>query len=252
LGNGNTVGVIPYAVGGGISFLTGIIGFASDQILAAKIITADGRLVNTSANVEPDLLWAIKGAGQFFGVVLELTLKTYPLSLVGIPSGAHWIGRFAYSLDKAEEVGNALERLMVTTKHNTSGVVMVMAPPPAFQPMLAVAAHFIGDPKEAPAAFQSLSDLGPLIQSASTPLLPEFSNAMDHVCAKGDFKRFSLAGITEFKTKNLLEVIEIFKELLSTCPDAGATGYAFEWHSRVSPRPLQDSALSHKEVTMWV
>jgi hypothetical protein len=154
LGNGNTVGVIPYAVGGGISFLTGIIGFASDQILAAKIITADGR--------------AIKGAGQFFGVVLELTLKTYPLSLVGIPSGAHWIGRFAYSLDKAEEVGNALERLMVTTKHNTSGVVMVMAPPPAFQPMLAVAAHFIGDPKEAPAAFQSLSDLGPLMQSLWT------------------------------------------------------------------------------------
>lgn len=222
MGSGNTVGVILYAIGGGISFLTGIIGFASVQILGAKIIAADGRLVNTSEDVEPDLLWAIRGAGQFFGVVLELTLKTYLLSHMGTLSGAHWVGRFGYPLDKAVDIGNALESLMVTTKHNTCGVVMVAAPPPAFQLMLLVAAHYIGDPSEAPDVFQSLFDIGPIMLATSTPLLPEFSNSIDHGCAKGDFKHFSLVGMTEFKTKNLLEVIDIFKELHATCPDAHA------------------------------
>jgi hypothetical protein len=73
-----------------------------------------------------------------------------------------------------------------------------------------------------------LYDIGPMMSSASTPFLPNFSDAMEYACAKGDFKRFRLAGISEFSKKGFLEVIEIFKELLTTCPDASATGYAFE------------------------
>jgi hypothetical protein len=252
LGNGNTVGVIPYCIGGGTSILTAVTGFACDQILAAKIITADGRIVSASAELEPDLLWAIKGAGQFFGVVLELTMKTFPLSLLGSPDGSHWVGNFVFSLDRAEEVCKALEGLMVTTKYNTAGIVMVMAPPPAFQPMLAVVPHFIGDPKEAPAAFQQLADLGPLMSSASTPPFSTYRDPMDYACAKGDFKRFNLAGIPEFKTENFLKVIDLFKELLATCPDAGATGYAFEWHTSVKKVEPQDSAFSHQDVLLWM
>lgn len=142
-GNGNTVGVIPFCLGGGISTLSGMIGFGCDQILAAKIIMADGTLIHASADVEPELLRAIKGAGQFLGVVVELTIKTYPLSIFGSPSGIHWVGSFLFPLDRAEEVCKAMESLMVTTKYNTSGLIMVMSPPPAFQPMLAVAPHFM-------------------------------------------------------------------------------------------------------------
>jgi len=181
-----------------------------------------------------------------------LTLKTYPLSILGTPSGAHWIGNFIFPLDRAEEVCNALKSLMVTKEHSTSGILMVLAPPPAFQPLLAVAPHFIGDPEKAPEAFKALYDLGPMMSSASTPLLPNFSDAMEYACAKGDFKRFSLAGISEFSTKSFLKVIELFKELLATCPDAGATGYAFEWHTRVSELPPQDSAWSHHGVLLWM
>lgn len=78
-----------------------------------------------------------------FGVVLELTLRTYPLSIFGTPSGTHWVGNFLYPVDRAEEVCSALESLMTTTKYNTAGMIMAMAPPPAFQPMLAVIPHFM-------------------------------------------------------------------------------------------------------------
>ncbi|TGO41784.1 hypothetical protein BHYA_0016g00220 [Botrytis hyacinthi] len=88
-GNGNTVGIIPFCLGGGISIWTGTMDFGCDQILAAKNIIADGTLIHTSTDVGPEFLWAIKEAGQMFGVTVELALKTYPLSIFGSPSGAH-------------------------------------------------------------------------------------------------------------------------------------------------------------------
>jgi hypothetical protein len=140
---GNTVGVIPFCLGGGISTSSCVIGFGCDQILSADIVLADGTLVHASADEEPDLLWALKGAGQFFGVVVELRLKTYPLSVFGTPQGTRWVGNLAYPLDRAEEVCKALEKVMVTREHNTAGIVIMMAPPPAFQPMLAVSLYFM-------------------------------------------------------------------------------------------------------------
>ncbi|KAF4620236.1 hypothetical protein G7Y89_g14584 [Cudoniella acicularis] len=252
LGNGNTVGVIPYCIGGGINILAAIIGFACDQILSAKIVTADGEIIETSQESEPELFWAIKGAGQFFGVVLELTLKTFPLSILGPSDGCHWVGNFVYSLDHAENVCNVLESLMVTSEHNTAGLIMVMAPPPAFQPMLAVIPHYFGDPEKAPAAFKALSDLQPLLSSASNMSFVEFRDSMDYACVKGDFKRFSVAGIPKFKTKSFLKVIDLFKELLDSCPDASASGYAFEWHTAITELQPQDSAFGFQDQLLWM
>lgn len=142
-GNGNTVGVIPFCLGGGISTLTGVVGFGCDQILSADVVLADGTLVHASPEHESDLLWAIKGAGQFFGVVVEVRLRTYPLSIFGSPDGTHWVGNLVYPLERAEEVCKALEGVMVTRQYNTAGIVMVVAPPPAFQPMIVVSPHFM-------------------------------------------------------------------------------------------------------------
>lgn len=75
---------------------------------------------------------------------------------------------------------------------------------------------------------------------------------MDHACAKGDFKRFSLSGFNEFKAQNFLKVIETYKELLAVCPDAGATGYAFEWHTGTSKLPSANSAFGNEHVHLWL
>ncbi|TGO13322.1 hypothetical protein BPAE_0750g00030 [Botrytis paeoniae] len=56
LGNGNTVGAIPYFLGGGCSITSSITGFGSDQIISARVITADGELINVTDDTNPDLL----------------------------------------------------------------------------------------------------------------------------------------------------------------------------------------------------
>ncbi|KAK3173700.1 hypothetical protein OEA41_007032 [Lepraria neglecta] len=254
LGNGNTVGVIPYCLGGGISIATGLIGFGCDNILSAKVVLPNGQLVFASEEEWPDLFWALKGAGQHFGLVLEITLRTYPLSIYGTPEGRHWVGNFMYPLERAEAVCKEMETLMADTKNLTAGHLMVMAPPPSFQPIIAVSPHYFGDPKNAPAAFGALDKLGPIAFNATTPLVPNLSDHLDFACQKGDYKRFSLAGLQEFKTDRFLQVINLFKELFETCPDAGASGYFVEWHSRANeiPKPESESAFSHHDVYMWV
>jgi len=254
LGNGNTVGVIPYCLGGGIGTLTGLVGFGCDNILSARIITAEGKLKVVSADSDPGLFWAIKGAGQFFGVVTEITLRTYPLSICGTPEGKHWAALFLYPIERAEEVCRTMEPLMVDTQNVAFGNLMLLAPPPLFKPAIAVAPHYLGDPKQAQAAFENLTNLGPIMFKAETPFFPNISDHLDFACAKGDFKRFSAAGLKEFKTENFMNVVEIWLDLVQKCPDASKTGYFVDWHSPAAkiPIPQHDSAFSHHDVYLWM
>ena len=253
LGNGNTVGVIPFCLGGGISVATGLIGFGCDNIVSAKIVLADGKVVRADEKSDADIFWAIKGAGQHFALVLELRLKTHSLAIFGTPEGRHWIGNFAFPLDRAPKVCKVMEDLMFDTQNVTAGHLMVMAPPPAFKPMVVVAPHFFGPLDYGPKAFQRLIDLEPASFVETTPLVPNISDHLDPHCQKGDFKGFVLAGLKEFSAERFLEVIEIFERLLKAGPDASASGYIVEWHSRGSkiPRPKTDSAFGHHDVYLW-
>jgi hypothetical protein len=45
---------------------------------APQVLLSNGTVVTASAKDNKDLLWAIKGGGPFFGVVLEWTLQLTP------------------------------------------------------------------------------------------------------------------------------------------------------------------------------
>jgi hypothetical protein len=66
--------------GGGYGFTSRQYGMGCDNIIAAKVMLADGRIVNASADENPDLLWGIcGGTGNNFGVVLEFTYQLVPM-----------------------------------------------------------------------------------------------------------------------------------------------------------------------------
>ncbi|KAK3381236.1 FAD-dependent oxygenase [Podospora didyma] len=64
------------ALGGGHGWLQGHYGLASDQLVSANIVLADGTLRTVDA--QSDLWWAIRGAGHNFGIVTSVTSKIYP------------------------------------------------------------------------------------------------------------------------------------------------------------------------------
>lgn len=252
VGNGNTIGVIPYCLGGGIGVATGLMGFACDNMRSAKVILADGQLVFADDKHHPDLFWAIKGAGFYFGVVIEITLGTYPLSIFGTPAGQHWIGRFMYPLDRAAEVFDVVKSLITASENRTAGLVMVIAPPPLFKPVIAVVPHYFGDLKEGPKVFQALTNLGPSFSSETTPHVPNLSDHLDFACGKGGLRRFNLTGLREFKVENCLKLTDLFQQLLDVCPDAASSGYFIEWHCPPPPNVVTNSAFSHGDIHIWL
>ena len=94
-GCGATVGIGGQALGGGLGLLGRTRGLTSDQLLAAEVVLADGRVLECDEQRHEDLFWALRGAGaQGLGVVTRLTLRTLPEPAATSfhltwPSGAH-------------------------------------------------------------------------------------------------------------------------------------------------------------------
>ena len=78
-GCGPTVGIAGLVLGGGLGILGRKHGLTCDQLVAARVVLADGRVVDCDEQRHADLFWALRGAGGCqFGVVTELTLRTVP------------------------------------------------------------------------------------------------------------------------------------------------------------------------------
>ncbi|MEV6848423.1 FAD-binding oxidoreductase, partial [Actinoplanes sp. NPDC051411] len=74
-GNCPTVCAGGYLQGGGIGPLARKFGVASDHLVAAEVVLADGTVENVSARHHPDLFWALRGGGGGnFGVVTRFEI----------------------------------------------------------------------------------------------------------------------------------------------------------------------------------
>lgn len=67
------------AIGGGLSFLSAEYGLACDQFEQLDVVLPNGDLVTATKNNQySDLLFAIKGGGNPFGIVVGYTIDVYP------------------------------------------------------------------------------------------------------------------------------------------------------------------------------
>ncbi|MCI0606387.1 FAD-binding oxidoreductase [bacterium] len=79
VGHCPTVPVSGFLLSGGLGWNTSTWGPGCFSVTEAKIVTADGNLVTVNQQNNPDLFWAVRGAGPgFFGVVTEYKLRLYP------------------------------------------------------------------------------------------------------------------------------------------------------------------------------
>lgn len=73
-----TVGLVGWAIHGGYGLLSSKYGLGVDQIVGAQVVDGQGRV----READEAMLTAIRGAGGVVGVIVELTIRVYPVNQV--------------------------------------------------------------------------------------------------------------------------------------------------------------------------
>jgi hypothetical protein len=82
LGQCPGVGATGLLLGGGLGWLAGLFGACCDNLVSARLVTADARTMDVTAESDPDLFWALRGAGANFGVTTSVEMRLHPLGPV--------------------------------------------------------------------------------------------------------------------------------------------------------------------------
>lgn len=148
------VAVAGAAMGGGFGPLGRYYGLACDHLVAAEAILADGRRVRTDATNEPDLFWALRGAGAgSFAAVTALVFRAR--EAVPATSFAAW-----WAFERATAVIDAWQHWAPEAPDRINAELVLRASPdPAEPPLLVVFGLMVDtDPDEAQAVIGELVD----------------------------------------------------------------------------------------------
>ena len=122
-------GVGGLTLGGGMGWLTRKHGLSIDNLVAATVVTADGRIRRAAEDEHADLLWAIRGGGGNFGVVTEFVFALHPVGPM-----IH-VGLMFWGLDQGTEYLRHAHRVVSDLPPEANVIIgAVNAPPAPFVP----------------------------------------------------------------------------------------------------------------------
>ena len=161
-GDTTGVGVGGLTLGGGIGWMVRRHGLAIDNLVGARVVTADGRLVTASAAEHPDLFWALRGGGGNFGVVVDFDFVAQPVG------GVH-VGRVTYRPDDPVDLLLRWRYAMRRAPEELSSTLVLMPALPGSPPAAMVLLCYAGEPgtpvAEADAAIEPLLELGSVVEA---------------------------------------------------------------------------------------
>jgi FAD/FMN-containing dehydrogenase len=120
----STTGVAGFTLGGGIGWTMRKFGLACDNLAAADVVTADGRLVHASETENADLLWGLRGGGGNFGIVTQFELDLHPLGPMV------YAGPIFYPAEAAGDVLRAFREWAKDAPDEITGLVDLTTAPP--------------------------------------------------------------------------------------------------------------------------
>jgi FAD/FMN-containing dehydrogenase len=82
-GINSETGLAGLTLGGGIGWLMRKYGLTIDHLVSAELVTVEGKVLQVSADHNPDLFYAIRGGGGNFGIVTKNCLKIRPRAAAG-------------------------------------------------------------------------------------------------------------------------------------------------------------------------
>jgi len=181
-----TTGVGGLTLGGGVGHLTRALGLTIDSLVAAKVVLADGSIVQTDSEREPDLFWALRGGGGNFGIVTSFSFRCHPVTTV-------LAGPVLYDMDDAAELLAWYRDFMPAAPDEVGGFFAFLSIPPAppfpeelhLRKVCGVAWTQAGE-EESEALREARSFGKPLLDGIAPLPMPMWNTAFDALYPPGD------------------------------------------------------------------
>ena len=209
----SSTGVAGFTTGGGIGWLMRKHGLASDNLVGADVVTADGQLVHASPSDHPDLFWGLRGGGGNFGVVTSFEFQLHQVGPTVLS------GLAFYPADEAEQVLRGYRAACATAPDELTTLVnLTTAPPVPFlpesvhgKPIIGIGGCWSGDLDAGADATAPFRSLGTVIADvfAATPYAG-WQQALDPLYPRGIYNYFRSAFLRTVDDASLRVLLDSF------------------------------------------
>lgn len=225
-------GVGGLTLGGGFGWLSAKHGLVVDNLVSCTVVLADGRIVTASKDQEQDLFWALRGAGQNFGVAIEFVYRVYE-------QGGLWAGFniFPPTPEVITQVVDAMNDIYSPGPDGSSkasgkascGIGFVKPPPAGGETMFFVMIVYDGPGNEGTQLFRDVLGAGggPLMSTMAIVTYENANKLMQlPIGAQASLKGASFE--LPLRTSFVLEVADAYRMFTEKFPDAKGSQIVWE------------------------
>jgi hypothetical protein len=181
-------GVAGLTLGGGVGWLMRKHGLTVDNLLAAEVVTADGKLLRASEDEHPDLFWALRGGGGNFGVVTSFDFRLHLAGPSVLAGPILWdAGDAAEVLRNYRDfVRDAPDELGTVVRFGTAPPLPVIPSDLHWRPVLMVGACYAGPIEDGERTLRPLrASRTPLLDLVGPKPYVGFQSALDSTVVHG-------------------------------------------------------------------
>jgi hypothetical protein len=230
-GSVGAVGMAGLTLGGGYGPMIGRCGLALDNLVAAEVVLADGRIVVADPGNEAELFWALRGGGGNFGVVTGMRH-----ALHAVPSVRS--GLLFYPFAEAKVVLERCAEISASAPDELAAQVGCVAGPDGV-PMVFVWPTWCGLPSEGEARVAPFLKLGTLLAGALDAKSYGVSlTAFDPYLVNGQRTFMETCWLPSLDTCS----IDIFTQAMETAVSPGCAIFTHEFRGAASRVSVEATA----------
>ena len=243
LGVNTDTGIAGLTLGGGYGWLGGRFGLACDNLLAAEVVTADGRQLTASADENSDLFWGLRGAGANLGIVTRFDYRLHPIGQV-------LGGMVIYPMSNGRAALRLFDDFADTCPDEVSCAGLLLSAPDG-APAVAIAVCYTGPPDKGEAVLAPLTRSLPVMANLlEVQPYTKMQTLFDAAWPPGR-RYYNKSSITR---RLSAEAIEVLVEYGATMP-TNLSAIAFQQlHGAASRIGVTDTAFPHRfdHLSMYV
>jgi FAD/FMN-containing dehydrogenase len=231
-------GVSGLTLGGGLGWLMAKHGLAADNGIAVELVTAEGRVLDVTADSDPDLFWALRGGGGNYGIAASIKFRLHPMPTV---TG----GLIAHPIEKAGEMLRFYRDVAPTVSEDlTVFAGLFHAPDGSGMKLAGLVVFHTGTPEEAEQELARFTEWGlPIMVEVGPVPYPVFNTILDDAYPHG-LRNYWLSAFTNGIPDGLIDtMVERFEQV--TSPMSGIVLEQF--HGAVTRVGPAETAVPHRD-----